>query len=230
MAKAVKATNIALNEVAHDDMPDISVNDAATSAKMESFISSAFDAYQSGKQRIHLATVAAVMWAAKHGDAHHLNKLYDKFGGFGTIKSADATNLRTWCGRVTELITSAGVKATWLGFNVKASEKRPAGFFVKAGPEFLAARQGMDTFELKTGPRFMDRVATSKGNSLSIQKILEELVKLSSSVGKKEEKAFEESETSVPLPESLRKLIADVSSTAEMELAVLKAATPAGHA
>jgi len=186
-------------------------------AEMHSAIDKAirdgFAAYFAGKQAAHLSAVAAIMWAAKYGDARYLNVGFDLCGGFGEKPTADAENLRSWAGRISTYTGSDGKEAKWLGFNTKATEGRKAGFFVKSGLAPAAAREAMDELSLKQGPRFMDNIA-KMSKPLSLEDVLRLISKFPDTVKSKEKKVVESG--SVPLPASLVAKLMEASAEATM--------------
>jgi len=217
------------NPVAGDNLPATVVElvveaTAEERAAINTSIHTKIAAYLAGKTEAHLAVIEAVMWAAKYGDAHYINVAYELLGGFVEKPTADAQNLRVWCGVVSTYVGSDGKEAKWLGFNTKASEGKKAGFFVKSGLLPLAARNAMNETVLREGPRFMDRVAKS-GNAMTIERLLAEVARMAETIDKKEKKVIESGEDkSLPIPDSLLSKLMSVSADAEKELANRKAA------
>lgn len=229
MVNEVNEVEVGPNEVPvvaaepRDDASHLVEATAEQRTAIDTSVRTKIASYLAGKTEAHLAVIEAVMWAAKYGDAHYINVAYDLLGGFVEKPTADAQNLRVWCGVVSTYVGADEKEAKWLGFNSKASEGKKAGFFVKSGLLPKTARDAMNETVLKQGPRFMDRIAKS-GNAMTIEKLLAEIARVASTITKKEEKVIESGEDkSLPIPNDLLSKLMVVSAEAEKELATRKA-------
>ena len=197
--------------------------DMATAA-IGSFITSTLSDYNKLSDRLHAAAIMAFVHAADHGDPSHLNTFF-----FG-IRENDQNMLKAWLLKFSsyeDVVAGETVTKQWIGFRTKEGKKGESiGLFVK--PKTEALRKGkFSPPEMYKGDAFFD-TPDPKGKPMTLETIYAFLSKIDGQLGKKEEKASEESaDGNVEVDNDLHELTKNLSAMAALRLAALKAAKPA---
>lgn len=193
------------------------------SASIGSFIGSTLTAYAKLSDQLHAAAIMAFVHGADHGDPVHLNAF------IAGLRENDGNMLKAWLlkfASYTDVVAGEEVTKQWIGFRSKEGKKGEAiGFFVK--PKTESVRKGkFKPEDMYQGEAFFD-TSDKPAKAMTLAAILAMLAKLDGKVTKDEEKATEQSEAEVHIPDDLRELIKTLSAKSELALAVAKATAPA---